>query len=390
MVLGAIGAVASGNAASGAPTASLVSTANNSWVLGVGNDYDNATARTVGAGQSLIHQYLTSTGDTYWVQMLSTPVAVAGSTVMVNDTAPTKDRYNLGIVEILPATTGTSGWNLSGTISPVAAGTGSMVTLSGAANATTTADAHGNYSFSGVANGSYTITPSKSGYTFTPANQNVAVNGANQTGLNFTAQSTATWSISGTLTPAAAGSGATVTLGGAAAATTIADANGNYTFTGLPNGSYTITPGKSGYTFSPASQPVTINGANQSGINFTVQGTGSSWSISGVLSPSAGGGGGATVALNGTATATTTADANGNYSFASLATGSYTVTPSKSGYTFSPASQPVTINAADVSGINFTAVAPANAISLDAKVSTDGARASATIASPVLLHLCCQ
>jgi hypothetical protein len=49
------------------------------------------------------------------------------------------------------------------------------------------------------------------------------------------------------------------------------------------------------------------------------------------------------VALSGAATATTTADASGNYSFAGLAAGSYTLTPSKSGYTFTPASQPVTI-----------------------------------------------
>ena len=38
---GAIGAVGSKSAVSGAPTAALVSTAANSWVVGVGNDFDN-------------------------------------------------------------------------------------------------------------------------------------------------------------------------------------------------------------------------------------------------------------------------------------------------------------------------------------------------------------
>jgi hypothetical protein len=42
----------------------LVTTGNDSWVLGVGNDFSNAIARAVGTGQVLIHQDLTSTGDT--------------------------------------------------------------------------------------------------------------------------------------------------------------------------------------------------------------------------------------------------------------------------------------------------------------------------------------
>ncbi len=43
---GAIGVTASGNARPGAPTATLITTRNNSWVFGVGNDFDNAVART--------------------------------------------------------------------------------------------------------------------------------------------------------------------------------------------------------------------------------------------------------------------------------------------------------------------------------------------------------
>jgi hypothetical protein len=98
---GAIGAISSGNASSGGPTASLVTTSNNSWVVGVGNDYDFAIARTVGAGQTLVHQFLAPIGDTYWVQMKTGAVPAAGTTVTINDTAPTGDRYNLGIVEIV-------------------------------------------------------------------------------------------------------------------------------------------------------------------------------------------------------------------------------------------------------------------------------------------------
>ena len=65
---GAIGAIGTNNASSGAPSASLTTTQNNSLVLGVGTDYDNAIARTVPAGQSLLHQCLSPIGDTFWVQ----------------------------------------------------------------------------------------------------------------------------------------------------------------------------------------------------------------------------------------------------------------------------------------------------------------------------------
>jgi len=100
---GAIGATGTANASSGAPTASLVTTRNNSWVFGVGNDFDNAIARTPGSGQSLVHQFLAPIGDTYWVQMQNAPTPARGTTVTINDTAPTTDRYNLTICEILPA-----------------------------------------------------------------------------------------------------------------------------------------------------------------------------------------------------------------------------------------------------------------------------------------------
>ena len=62
---GAIGATATANALAGAPTASLVTTRDGSLVLGVGNDFDNALARTPGATQTLVHQYLAPVGDTY-------------------------------------------------------------------------------------------------------------------------------------------------------------------------------------------------------------------------------------------------------------------------------------------------------------------------------------
>jgi hypothetical protein len=100
---GAIGATKSASASSGAPTATLTTTQNNSWVFGVGNDWDNDIARTLGPGQTMIHQDVnTSNGDTYWVQMQNSPTPLSGTSVTINDTAPTTDRYDLSIVEVLP------------------------------------------------------------------------------------------------------------------------------------------------------------------------------------------------------------------------------------------------------------------------------------------------
>jgi hypothetical protein len=271
-------------------------------------------------------------------------------------------------------------YTISGAITPAAAGGGATVTLSGAASAATTADSSGNFTFTGLANGTYTITPSRAGYTFSPKSLSAVVSGANvTTGLDFAA-TLLTYSISGVITPAAGGSGSTITLGGAASATTIANSSGAYTFAGLANGAYTVTPSHTGYTFSPATQSATVNGADAAGINFnaTAQ-AGPTYSISGTISPTAGGSG-AKLTLSGASTTTTIADGAGNYTFSGLANGTYAVTPSHAGYTFSPTSQSAPVNGANVTGINFNAqVAPTFNISGTISPTAGGSGATVTL-----------
>ncbi len=97
-----IGASSAANAATGAPTTSLTTTRAGSFVVGAGNDWDGAVARTVGAGQALNHQWVDSTvGDTFWTQSVTAQVPTAGKTVAVNDTAPTNHRWNLVSAEVL-------------------------------------------------------------------------------------------------------------------------------------------------------------------------------------------------------------------------------------------------------------------------------------------------
>ena len=98
----------------------------------------------------------------------------------INDTAPTTDKYNLSLCEVLPAAVAApQTWSVTGKITPSASGAGATVTLSGAAAGTAPADFAGLYTFTGLANGSYTLTPARPGYAFNPTSQNVAVSGTN-------------------------------------------------------------------------------------------------------------------------------------------------------------------------------------------------------------------
>jgi hypothetical protein len=100
---GGNGASGADSAASGAPTISLNSTAAGSLSFAVGHDYDNAIARTLGAGQTLVSQWVnTGLGDTFWAQGTASVSSTAGQLVTLNDTAPSTDEWDLAAVEVVP------------------------------------------------------------------------------------------------------------------------------------------------------------------------------------------------------------------------------------------------------------------------------------------------
>jgi len=225
------------------------------------------------------------------------------------------------------------------------------VALSGSATATTTTDGAGAYSFTGLANGTYTLTPSKAGYVFAPANRTVVVSGADVSGQGFAA--TAVHSVAGTVSGAA---GVTVSLLGHRSATTTTGASGAYSFADLPDGAYTVTPSRTGYTFAPVSRTVTVSGADVTGQDFaaspvvigarTVSGLVTGTTVEGVTVTLRSEPAGATIAAAAT-------DATGTYSFGSLPDGSYSVTPSLleasvTFHAFSPPRRQVTVAGADV------------------------------------------
>jgi hypothetical protein len=99
-----VGASASASSDITVPSVSITTTRVGSLIYGVGNDWDSATARTLGPNQSMVHEFLSpTTFDSYWLQRYNTPAASVGTVVVLNDTAPLVDRWNFAAVEIIPA-----------------------------------------------------------------------------------------------------------------------------------------------------------------------------------------------------------------------------------------------------------------------------------------------
>jgi hypothetical protein len=95
-----VGPEAFASASTGAPHASLKTSAANAWVYAVGADWRTYAARTVGSGQGLLSQADLPGKHTVWVQGTKSATAASGTTVTINDTAPANDPYDLLLVGI--------------------------------------------------------------------------------------------------------------------------------------------------------------------------------------------------------------------------------------------------------------------------------------------------
>ena len=245
----------------------------------------------------------------------------------------------------------------------------------GSVVATTTTDADGNYSFTRLAAGDYTVKVTKAGAiadltqtedpdaTKDSTSGTVTLNAGNPVQENINFGYVKKHSISGTVYldqnrdkakdgGDIAQSGVTVKLvdaSGAVVATTTTDADGNYSFTGLNDGTYTVQVDKTGplasteQTEDPSgngdsrSQAITFTRSDPdvTNVNF---GYAEDYTVSGTvyydkdrsqtLNNGEPGFNGVTVKLlgeDGSVVATTTTKADGTYSFAKLPAGKYTV-----------------------------------------------------------------
>jgi CSLREA domain-containing protein len=204
-------------------------------------------------------------------------------------------------------------------------------------------DINGNYSFEAAADGQtgYSVFPSLTGYTFTPVYRVYTQNKNDQKFQNYTV-TPITYTISGNTGIG----GVTLTYFDGSTKSVTSDSSGNYSFTVLYNWSGVVSPSLNGYTFSPANRTYTNILADQSGQDYSTSGA---HNISGNVGVAR-----ASLTYTDGTLRTMTADGNGNYSLPVSNGWSGTVTPSLSGYTFSPSNLSFSYVTTDQNGKNFS------------------------------------
>jgi hypothetical protein len=185
------------------------------------------------------------------------------STAMTGSTAAAGTSLGSGTSTV--TSTGAS-YSISGAVSGIS---DVSVTLNGASSNASSTDSGGNFGFAKLAAGNYTVSPSKTGYVFSPVSLAETVTSASLTDANFAAKAstTATYTISGTVSGSVA-AGVIITLNGTNVGSAITDLSGNYTFTGLVSGTYTVSASLDGYSFT---NPVIVGLDNVDSVsnNFT-------------------------------------------------------------------------------------------------------------------------
>jgi hypothetical protein len=151
----------------------------------------------------------------------------------------------------------------------VSGATGASVVLTGQSTKVAAVSSSGGYSIAGIANGSYTVAPAVAGHVFTPTSVAARITGAPVSNVNFAGSATSapTYKISGTMSGAAM-SGAIMTLNGTNVGSVATDLGGNYSFSGLSKGTYSVSAAVPGHSFSNT-RVITIGSADSVGDNFS-------------------------------------------------------------------------------------------------------------------------
>ena len=243
---------------------------------------------------------------------------------------------------------------------------GVSVNLSNGTSTTTAAG--GSYRFDNVEGGAYTVTisgfPSDATFDATSAAVTIASAGQSVT-VNFSGAYIRTASVMGSVTVENMGlPGVTVTLTGVSGATATTDDSGQYAFTGLRMGSYSVEISSfdsDEVGFSSTSASVTVGVGESKIVSFdgTYLRTAG---IMGRVSVDGEGLEGVNVSLSGGpdgVNETTTTDAAGQYSFAKLRAGGYAVGISgydTDDYEFEVTSQNVTVALGETANVPFEGV----------------------------------
>jgi hypothetical protein len=184
--------------------------------------------------------------------------------------------------------------------------------------------------------GTSTATPPGT-YTITVTGNGGGLQHSSQVSLTVTPN---TGAAAGRVTRTVDGAGIAGANVASSSASTLTDANGNFTLPNLPVGSVLLTASANG--FASLGKTVTIASGQTTTVNFALAASGS---INGRITNAS-----TDTALSGVTVTydfgSTTSDANGYYAFSSVPAGTYTVIAQKSGWV--SASTPVTVAATAV------------------------------------------
>ena len=246
------------------------------WLTNTSGDYerDPVMAR-IGTSLSS-NEYLvgrkTTNNNTYWMgridaggNFLQGPEEISSAGISWgnrDDSMQTRATGDVSWVQGDPSSTslrlfiyspGSTVYSISGRVRDASSNGIGGVTV-GADGKTATSDTDGYYTISGVSAGTHWVGASKSGYRFLPMLAQVTVP-PSATGIDFVGH--LVYSISGRVTDGAGHGIQNVSIsGGLLPGNT--DADGNYTLLWVTAGNYTVTPSRSGYTFSPPSRTVAV------------------------------------------------------------------------------------------------------------------------------------
>jgi DNA-binding beta-propeller fold protein YncE len=236
---------------------------------------------------------------------------------------------------------------------PVIAGV--PVTLSGLKDGTSltvNTDAAGRFGFGGLGRGLFELAPAAV-VPFSPARRFLSLGGADLSGQDFAGEPGVR--LHGKITGSPPGQVA-VAIQGASSMVRYSDDTGYWSASGLPDGSYTLTPVHDGWVFSPPVATVLVAGgvvaqdfaaSAYAGTPHAISGTVTGASLAGV-----------TVRLAGDNAATVPVAADGSYRFPNLADGTYTLHAAGPEKLFKPATRGVVLAGADATGRDFALFAP--------------------------------
>lgn len=241
---------------------------------------------------------------------------------------------------------------------------GVNVNLSGVVFQNTTTNNSGDYSFSGLTVGNYTISPNLSGWTFSPSNITTAIAETDISGKDFigtfrtslhtlkVASSNPSSGVSITVSPTDnnnRGNGTTEF-------DRTYNNNTNITLTAPATASTNIFKEwqKNG-VFHTTNQVTNITMDSDYTMTAVYVPPPDTFSISGNTRDSSGNAiSGVDVNLSGDSFKSNSTSSTGNYSFSDLANGNYTVTPSSNNWSFLPLSRSIVINRNNVTDQSFT------------------------------------